>query len=730
MIFKGRVFIVMVVSLLKQNRPKMKLLSKTKLLIYRRTLLVYAFFLSGFISQGQPPHDQWPKVGMNMEWQELMKWTTSIPFNNLFKVADPFSGASSYDEDGYPLTGLPASSQVYIGEALPTGVFKIRWDGDGAFTIIVDGNSHHFEGICPEDGEELLIDNTLASISVEITATSASGHLHNMRMYLPGYDDNSPHQFNDCYLSIYASPIDVIRPMWWAMVPGSDIVDWEDRPTLSDYTYGGDDDNVVNHGAAYEHMIDICNVTNSDLWICVPVQASDDYVSQLAALIKDRLNESLNVFVEYSNESIWNYWYEYHNSVDVADVGLSGYNGDDGDIYVSHKFGARTVQILELFDNVFAADSNRLIGVVGCQFSYYAPMEYMVDAINWLGKMHLVDAFAIAPYVGESRFITTNWPDMDAVFDGLDQFALDLMSGDARPGPLNDLGDPITDFIDLSNRYNKKLVCYEAGQHFTAWHGGISEEQVVAVNDHPRMHDWYMHYLDGWFNNGDVASTMVFYTSTSGCPSGGSCFGTMHSCAQPLDEAHKYRGILDWFNTGTDTQAPTVPLHLMVNNVTQNSCVLFWSASRDNVKVSEYEVYQDGVLIGTTSNTTFVVDNLSPGMTYEFTVRALDAANNSSDMSDAVTVLTSGTVTGSGALSLQNVRLYPNPVGEGIINIYTGEATTTNVSIYNLRGELLHHNEGAHGAIKVNVSALLSGVYIIKLSNTANTRFFKVLVTN
>lgn len=500
----------------------------------------------------QPPLEQWPAIGMNLEWQELQKWSRTIPFNNLLKIADPFRDASTYDVNGYPLSGFPSTSDVYIGENLPVGSYKVRWDGQGNFTINVGGQVNTFSGSCPTDGHDIMISNPLASVSIQINSTNSADHLRNMRMYLPGYDDQSPNQFNDCYLDLFKSPIDVVRTMWWAMVPSSTIQNWDDRPTLTDYSYGGDDDSIY-HGAAYEHMIDLANETSSDLWICIPVMANDNFVSQLAMLIRTRLNHNLNVYVEYSNESTWNYWFEYHNSQSLVDVGLVGYPGDDGDIYVQHKYAARTIQILEIFDNVFTNEQDRLIGVLGCQFGYFAPTADMVDAIQWLDKLNLIDAFAIAPYVGESELVTNHWPDMNAIFDAMDQFAVDMMNGNALPGPSNDKGDSITAFYDFAETHQKRVLAYESGQHFvTTGIGGIggnlTGEQVAAVNNHARMYQWYQIYANAWYSQ-SITATNVFYTSSAPCSSElQSCFGMVTSCDQPLEDAHKFRGLLDWAN--------------------------------------------------------------------------------------------------------------------------------------------------------------------------------------
>lgn len=94
---------------------------------------------------------------------------------------------------------------------------------------------------------------------------------------------------------------------------------------------------------------------------------------------------------------------------------------------------------------------------------------------------------------------------------------------------------------------------YESGQHFvTTGIGGVggnlTGEQVAAVNTHPRMYQWYQIYAGAWHNQ-SITSTNVFYTSSAPCTSElQSCFGMVTSCDQPLEEAHKLRGLLDWAN--------------------------------------------------------------------------------------------------------------------------------------------------------------------------------------
>jgi chitodextrinase len=94
-----------------------------------------------------------------------------------------------------------------------------------------------------------------------------------------------------------------------------------------------------------------------------------------------------------------------------------------------------------------------------------------------------------------------------------------------------------------------------------------------------------------------------------------------------------------------DTNAPSAPTGLTSSNITENGFTLSWSASTDNVGVTGYDIYKDGSLIGNTSSTSYTVNNLTAGTTYNMTIKARDAASNVSVASTALNVTTTGAVT-------------------------------------------------------------------------------------
>ncbi|MER5597285.1 carbohydrate binding domain-containing protein [Streptomyces sp. NPDC002265] len=92
---------------------------------------------------------------------------------------------------------------------------------------------------------------------------------------------------------------------------------------------------------------------------------------------------------------------------------------------------------------------------------------------------------------------------------------------------------------------------------------------------------------------------------------------------------------------GGDTQAPTAPTGLTSTGKTSSSVSLSWGASTDNTGVTAYDVYSGSNQVLSVSGTSATVGGLAASTAYTFTVKARDAAGNTSAASNAVTVTTS-----------------------------------------------------------------------------------------
>jgi trimeric autotransporter adhesin len=89
-----------------------------------------------------------------------------------------------------------------------------------------------------------------------------------------------------------------------------------------------------------------------------------------------------------------------------------------------------------------------------------------------------------------------------------------------------------------------------------------------------------------------------------------------------------------------DSEAPTAPENIAASNIAHNSLDLSWSASTDNIGVTGYDVYMNGILKTTVNSTNAFIDGLSPGTTYSFYARAKDAAGNISEQSSSSSATT------------------------------------------------------------------------------------------
>ena len=101
------------------------------------------------------------------------------------------------------------------------------------------------------------------------------------------------------------------------------------------------------------------------------------------------------------------------------------------------------------------------------------------------------------------------------------------------------------------------------------------------------------------------------------------------------------------FASSSDTSAPSVPSGLTASAASASQINLSWSASTDTVGVTGYNVYRNGVQVGTTGSTSFSDTGLAASTGYSYTVAAYDAAGNVSSQSGSAsaTTLTSGTTT-------------------------------------------------------------------------------------
>ncbi len=139
-----------------------------------------------------------------------------------------------------------------------------------------------------------------------------------------------------------------------------------------------------------------------------------------------------------------------------------------------------------------------------------------------------------------------------------------------------------------------------------------------------------------------------------------------------------------------DTEAPTAPT-LSYSNVTTTSVDLSWSGATDNVGVKGYYVYKDGSQIANVTSTSYTVTGLTPNTTYQFYVKAYDAAGNVSAASNTVSVTTQ-----------DNTTTEPGPMPTGYCSSYGQNANYEWIDLVQL-GDI-NHSSGSDGGYADNTN--------------------------
>jgi Pectate lyase superfamily protein len=92
----------------------------------------------------------------------------------------------------------------------------------------------------------------------------------------------------------------------------------------------------------------------------------------------------------------------------------------------------------------------------------------------------------------------------------------------------------------------------------------------------------------------------------------------------------------------SDTMPPSIPTALTTTYISGTEIHLAWNPSVDNIGVYRYRIYRNGVGSGYSTTTSFMDKSLQPGVSYTYTVTAIDSTGNESNQSYPTTATTPG----------------------------------------------------------------------------------------
>ncbi|MDP1772116.1 MAG: fibronectin type III domain-containing protein, partial [Methylobacter sp.] len=168
---------------------------------------------------------------------------------------------------------------------------------------------------------------------------------------------------------------------------------------------------------------------------------------------------------------------------------------------------------------------------------------------------------------------------------------------------------------------------------------------------------------------------------------------------------HEFNGT----NTkAADSTAPSTPSGLSAT-VSSSKISLTWNASTDNVSVSGYKIYRGSTEIGTSATTSFADTSVTGGTTYNYTVKAYDAAGNLSAASNTATV----NVPAAAAINITSNYAGNITNNSAKIN-WTTNVSSTGVVCYDPHADLVAKNTCSHVTASnsaTSQSVQLTGLY-------------------
>jgi hypothetical protein len=521
----------------------------------RRTLLLIAVLtLTSFIpaadasAQTSPPNAGNRFLGINLAG--IADWTTEWPFVDAFRISRAWisnrdgaawgqGGALSLTPEGWVASLAPgqrAITPIYISGYHPTGDWVLLYDGDGDITFPMFTNT-----IISQSPGRIVLNVPRADepIWVEIRRTNPANPVRNMRLIMPGFEATYAAQpFHPLFLE-RLSRFGALRFMDFMSTNNSTIRRWNDRPQVSDATY-------AVKGVPAELMVQLANTLRADPWFTMPHLADDDYVRRFAMLVRDQLDPSLKIYIEYSNET-WNCQFTQcaYMGQQSAALGWGSNAYWDGARYHAR----RATEIFAIWEQVFGGHE-RFVRVLASQAVNAALSERIV---SWEDAWRTADALAIAPY-----FST----------DLRSDITVDQIISGCRSVIQNDIRRWISEQKAVADRYGLDLLMYEGGQHLLApepWNDTAQmramTETAIAANRDPRMADLYLEYMRQW---DALGGGMLMHFSSVGLPSRWGMWGALEYQDQPLTQAPKYRALMAYITekqsatTATLTIAPAL----------------------------------------------------------------------------------------------------------------------------------------------------------------------------
>ena len=198
---------------------------------------------------------------------------------------------------------------------------------------------------------------------------------------------------------------------------------------------------------------------------------------------------------------------------------------------------------------------------------------------------------------------------------------------------------------------------------------GYTSFDMFNGTENQALEDWAVTMLLDWHYNVDPVDQREIDRNNAAYNYQGN--------ANPFVDHPEYANMI--WNPVFDTENPTNPTNLAASNPTDNTIDLNWTASTDNIGVASYDIYINAVFAYNTgnTNTSTTVAGLLADTNYCFTIKAKDAANNTSGFSNQDCEITTNNGTGGSDCLTESFENIGTPSGSYADVTWTGDNGAT-----------------------------------------------------
>jgi hypothetical protein len=427
----------------------------------------------------------------------------------------------------------------------PGGRYVVLYDGEGNIDYEFDASK---DELVSRPGRDVLdVTPSHEGIYLLITETDPNqtgNYIRNIHVVPIEYEETFEAEiFNPIFLE-RIQPFQALRFMDWMLTNNSEQSEWGDRPKVDDYTY-------TIKGAPLEVMLVLANRLGVDPWFCMPHQATDEYITNFATLVKEKLAPNRTVYVELSNEA-WNG--QFQQAHYASEQGKSRW-GDREDAYMQW-YGMRTAQMAELWKQVFADQGDRLVTIMATQTVWLGLEDCALDCPQWVQEGHnscyqSVDTYAIAGYFSGNMTNSKNAATIKSWISsepdgGFGKAFLHLQEGglleaegydDSLPGVLK----LFQYHAEVAQQRSLKLIAYEGGQHLVSSDDEELTEFFIELNRRLKIGELYTQLLNQWKA---VGGTLFMNFSDIGQPSRWGSWGVLEYVGQK--NSSKYDALMNF----------------------------------------------------------------------------------------------------------------------------------------------------------------------------------------